>query len=346
MKKRPITAYKGTRIAVEGHSWLHQVLPSISYELFHKKECVKHVELFMRKVESLLMHGITPVIVFDGDPLQSKELTNSERTKLREKYANEVEFYLKHNEPSKARELMKRCASVTPSVLWSVIHALQTEGIEYIISPYESDAQLAFLQKSGYINYIISEDSDLIPYGCSRVLYKYSGTTVEEYDAARLRFCKDIFFSENVLEICILSGCDYLKSIRGIGINTAYKRLSEHKNVRSTVEAIRAANKNVSSEYISQFAMAKLTFLHHIVYNPMDARRVHLNAAPCEYEFLGTLENVPYFITNSGGKTIEVQRHYVPGASQELAEPTSDEPSILDDLPSYILASETSPYFD
>ena len=46
------------------------------------------------------------------------------------------------------------------------------EGIEFIVAPYEADAQLAFLSRSGRVDAVITEDSDLIAYGCKRVLFK------------------------------------------------------------------------------------------------------------------------------------------------------------------------------
>jgi hypothetical protein len=44
-----------------------------------------------------------------------------------------------------------------------------SQGVTYIVSPYESDAQLAFLVKQGYADFAITEDSDLLVYGCKEV---------------------------------------------------------------------------------------------------------------------------------------------------------------------------------
>jgi 5'-3' exonuclease len=49
------------------------------------------------------------------------------------------------------------------------LQALQAEGIECIVAPYEADAQLAFLSHIDYVHCVISEDSDLLPFGCKRV---------------------------------------------------------------------------------------------------------------------------------------------------------------------------------
>ena len=40
------------------------------------------------------------------------------------------------------------------------------------MAPYEADAQLAYLCKIGYVSGVISEDSDLIVFESTKILYK------------------------------------------------------------------------------------------------------------------------------------------------------------------------------
>lgn len=42
-------------------------------------------------------------------------------------------------------------------------------NVQYIVAPYEADAQLAYLEKTGVIDAILTEDSDLLVFGCKRV---------------------------------------------------------------------------------------------------------------------------------------------------------------------------------
>ena len=44
------------------------------------------------------------------------------------------------------------------------------------MAPYEADAQLAFLSLAGIADLIISEDSDLAPFGCDKILCKMDTT--------------------------------------------------------------------------------------------------------------------------------------------------------------------------
>lgn len=41
-----------------------------------------------------------------------------------------------------------------------------------MVAPYEADAQLAYLELAGLVDGIITEDSDLLVFGCKHVLFK------------------------------------------------------------------------------------------------------------------------------------------------------------------------------
>ena len=62
-----------------------------------------------------------------------------------------------------------------------VLQACRAIGVDCIVAPYEADAQLAYLNKIGVADVIITEDSDLILFGCEKVIFQpkctYSPTT-------------------------------------------------------------------------------------------------------------------------------------------------------------------------
>ena len=49
------------------------------------------------------------------------------------------------------------------------MQVLKQENVDYIVAPYEADAQMTFLSVNKLVDAVITEDSDLIPFGCSRV---------------------------------------------------------------------------------------------------------------------------------------------------------------------------------
>jgi exonuclease-1 len=118
------------------------------------------------------------------------------------------------------------------------ILALRKEGIAYVVAPYEADAQLAFLEKRGVISAIVTEDSDLLVFGASTLLLKMTqfGDCVE---IKRERFANVTgqitlhgFTDEDFRHMAILSGCDYLPSVNGVGLITAHRLLRRfNKNI-------------------------------------------------------------------------------------------------------------------
>ena len=53
--------------------------------------------------------------------------------------------------------------------LLRLVKALKREGVDFVVAPYEADAQMALLCRLGLADFVISEDSDCIPFGCPRV---------------------------------------------------------------------------------------------------------------------------------------------------------------------------------
>lgn len=52
--------------------------------------------------------------------------------------------------------------------------AVRSLGVDCIVAPYEADAQLAYLEKNGFVQAVITEDSDLIAFGCKKVREFYA----------------------------------------------------------------------------------------------------------------------------------------------------------------------------
>ena len=64
---------------------------------------------------------------------------------------------------------------------YQLIKVLKEQAIPYLVAPYEADAQLAYLEKCGAIDAVLTEDSDLLVFGCNTVLFKLdqAGNAVE-----------------------------------------------------------------------------------------------------------------------------------------------------------------------
>ncbi|KAI8002013.1 Exonuclease 1 [Camellia lanceoleosa] len=97
----------------------------------------------------------------------------------------------------------------------------------YVVAPYEADAQMTFLAVRKKADAVVTEDSDLITFGCSRIIYKMDkfgqGVEFRYYMLQQNRELNFIGFTKQILlEICILSRCDYLQSLLGMGLKKAH----------------------------------------------------------------------------------------------------------------------------
>ena len=77
------------------------------------------------------------------------------------------------DEYKRAMDAYSKAVNIEPEHAYQLILALRARGVEYLVSPYEADAQLAHLARTGYVWAVLSEDSDLVAYGCPRVLTKH-----------------------------------------------------------------------------------------------------------------------------------------------------------------------------
>ncbi|KAL0221119.1 hypothetical protein RCL1_000973 [Eukaryota sp. TZLM3-RCL] len=122
--------------------------------------------------------------------------------------------------------------SISSTMVLNLVHILRLLQIPCICAPYEADTQIAFLYNIGVVDGVLAEDSDFIIYGVDLILTKFNLTsqTVKEFNSSRLD--RTPFAPLFIKNVCILSGCDYLKSPKGIGLKTAFKHRSRFESIK------------------------------------------------------------------------------------------------------------------
>lgn len=217
-----VSQFRGKRVAVDGYCWLHKAVYGCCVELAQGRDTNKAwISYCMQYINMLLHHQIHIVMVFDGDALPAKLATEVERRKGRAENLRKAKDYEARGDHSNARNYYARAVDVTPKMAAELIAFLRQHcpQVECIVAPYEADAQLAYLTQIGYVDIIISEDSDNIPYGSKEVMFKLDRDGSCQYLDVNMLFTEDIdkfdlrnFSMEMMITMCILSGCDYLVS--------------------------------------------------------------------------------------------------------------------------------------
>ncbi|XP_015124400.1 exonuclease 1 [Diachasma alloeum] len=291
-KKVSLQEFTGGTAAVDTYCWLHKGVFTCADKLAMGVKTDGYVTYCMNYVNLLLKFKIKPILVFDGRHLPAKAETELKRREQRDANRKRATELMKMGEIEQGKNLLKRAIDVSHEMALNVIKKCQELNIDCIVAPYEADAQLAYLNISGIADFVITEDSDLTLFGCKKILFKMDkfgcGTLVEQdrlYLSMGLR--QDDFTIEKFRHMCILSGCDYLPSLPGVGLVKALK-FAQRNNDEDVYNALGRLstyiNKNViiTKEYREAFVRALVTFKHQLVYCPLRRTQVRLNAPPPE----------------------------------------------------------------
>ena len=212
----------------------------------------------MHKVQDLQQHAEQVLVVLDGRTPPIKANTTAKRRQDRAFEETERDrgvtvttavHYDNDNDDNTNIHLERRLRANRRAgagnqhfgtVVDAIVATLRSHCVPFLVAPYEADGQLAFLQQRGYVDLVITEDSDLIAYNScggnktAPILYKLSRRPVDGRwtrgvllrgddingtstwtKPARMNFAD---FSPAMMA-CVFaaSGCDYCPSLRGIG---------------------------------------------------------------------------------------------------------------------------------
>ncbi|XP_042426673.1 exonuclease 1-like [Zingiber officinale] len=293
-----IKKYAGKRVGIDAYSWLHKGAYSCSMQLcldMSGDVANRYLSYFMHHINLLRHHQITPVVVFDGGKIPCKSATEHERQSRRKANLEMAKKKLKEGNAADAAEFFRKAIHVTPSMAYKLIQKLRSESIEFVVAPYEADAQLAYLSSrepdQGGIAAIITEDSDLIAYGCQAIVFKmdrygYGEEIIMDRlfdtDSDELSF-KD-FDKELLTGMCVLAGCDFLPSIPGIGIKRAYSLVAKYKNLDRVLSVLKLEKRyKMPEHYCDSFRKAVAVFQHARVYDAVTRALTHLKPLDGEH---------------------------------------------------------------
>ncbi|XP_052475613.1 exonuclease 1-like isoform X2 [Carassius gibelio] len=284
-----VKKYRGQTVAVDTYCWLHKGAFSCAEKLAKGEPTDQYVSYCMKFVDMLLSFGVKPILVFDGRNLPSKQEVEKSRRERRQANLQKGKQLLREGKISEARECFTRSVNITPSMAHDLIKTARVRGVDCVVAPYEADAQLAFLNKSGIAQAVITEDSDLLAFGCKKVILKMdkqgNGLEIDQCHLGRCKSLGNIFTEEKFRYMCILSGCDYLPSLYGIGLGKACKllRMANNPDILKVIKKMGQYLKmdiTVPDEYIEGFTKANNTFLYQLVFDPLKRKVVPLNPYP------------------------------------------------------------------
>ena len=195
-----------------------------------------HIMGILVKTLSYLKMKIIPVYVFDGKPSNLKLNLLNNRHKIKKNALNkliELEKNKDYNNDDKIK-LLKQSVSISYNEMLEAAEIVELLGIPYIFAPEESDSQLAYLSKNNLIDYVVSEDMDLLTFGSKNIIKKFGKKNMCIIHLKEILKEGDITY-EQFIDICILLGSDYTETITGIGYKKAWDMIKEYNNLDNLI---------------------------------------------------------------------------------------------------------------
>ena len=184
----------------------------------------------------------------------------------------------------------RQAAFVSEDMIRSLLQMLVSMHIAYIVAPYEADAQMAYLCRTGMVDAVITEDSDLMCFRCPCTMYKMTpeGT-------CRLVRMESVFTDQTLgMEswtcdqfelMCVLSGCDYLDSLPKIGLKTAKKYVASGRYLTTIFNEISRNPKHLPKDlpggfqgYRKRLDQALACFHHQVIFDPVSNTTKYLTS--------------------------------------------------------------------
>jgi len=232
----------GKRVAVDASLFIYQSLMNFrnngDYLRNKDGKITSHIVGIFYKTSNYLSLDITPIYIFDGKPPEEKNNVIKER-KEKAKTATKL---MKHSTSSEEKiKLEKQSVRLTAEYIDDIKQLLDLMGVSYIHMDGEAEAIASELCRTGFVDYVVTEDMDALTFGCPRLIRSCIDRSAKMKDSISIFVLDDILrdfkltYNEFV-ELCIMCGCDYCNNIPRIGNITAFKIISKYKTIKNYLD--------------------------------------------------------------------------------------------------------------
>lgn len=230
---------------MDGVCWLRSGLSSVGEDAVIRF-CMERVAMLQRK-------GVEPVVVFDSEQHLAVRVGSWQ--------------------PQRRRGALRR-----PCVSFARVRALVRElaaaDVEHVFAPFQAAAQMAYLSVHGHVDVCISEDTELLAFGCKRLMF-----SLEIDGRGREILLSEVLGEDPLAQFqaaCVLMGCLQLPQLPGLGDLNALRLVAEFgPDPRVLAREMRALGVQVPSTYERSFNDALHVFRFQTVLDT-SLRRVPL----------------------------------------------------------------------
>lgn len=247
VKETSMKAYFGRKVAIDASMCLYQFLIAVRQDgqnlANEDGEITSHLNGIFYRTMRMLDAGIKPLYVFDGKPPEMKQSNElKKRAERRQDAAEELRQAQEEDNQEEIDKLQRRLVRVTKEQNQEVQKLLTLMGIPWIEAVCEAEATCAELAKKGLVYGVGTEDMDALTFGATKLIRNLTVSEARKLPVFEIDFKKLLeelqMTHEEFVDLCIMLGCDYTTTIRGIGPKTSVELISKHRSIEKVLENI------------------------------------------------------------------------------------------------------------
>lgn len=230
-------------------------------------EVTSHLQGMFHRTIRMMEAGLKPVYVFDGKPpeLKSKELDKRREGRLAAEA--ELKAAIESGDTEAQDKFSKRTVRATREQGDDCKRLLKLMGVPFYEAATEAEAQCAVLNKAGKLFATGTEDMDALTFGTPVLLRHLTFSEARKMPVLEIHLDEVLTALEismdSFIDLCILMGCDYLPSIKGIGPKTAYTLVKKYGSIEKILESDEMKKQDkwaVPDDFLANFKSAREFF--------------------------------------------------------------------------------------
>lgn len=207
-------------------------------------EVTSHLTGLWYRTIKFVEAGIKPVYVFDGKPPDLKSGELAKRRAIKEKATTDLAAAVEAGNDEDVDRFTKRTVRMDSGHKSDCEKLLRLMGMPVVLAPCEAEAQCAALAKADKVYAAVSEDMDTLTFGAPRLVRKLFASEKQMDKSPPVEISLDKALEglgltmSQFIDVCILSGCDYCDTIKGIASISALKEVKKHGSLDALLKNI------------------------------------------------------------------------------------------------------------
>ncbi len=160
-----------------------------------------------------------------------------------------------------AEKERRKTIALSECQIRDIMALLDMFAIPYMALDIEADVICAKLVKYGFVDYCVSNDVDLLAFGCTKIIrnMKFCDDEIVIFDHSKIIDDMELTHDQ-FIDLCIMMGCDYAPRIIGIKSELALALIKKYKCIEAVIENFDVINADIDSTDPGKFIKLPTTF--------------------------------------------------------------------------------------